>query len=114
MECAPCTYLLVLRLKGTGNIPCVQKTFLLCRFESDLTSSPPPPLRPAGTIFILFFVVDMVAVSEGSSTAVPFVWILALLVLWFGVSSPLVFVGSYFGFKKDAITVPVRTNQIAR
>lgn len=56
----------------------------------------------------------MVAVSEGSSTAVPFVWILALLVLWFGVSSPLVFVGSYFGFKKDAITVPVRTNQIAR
>ena len=50
----------------------------------------------------------------GSSTAVPFVWVLCLLVLWFGVSSPLVFVGSYFGFKKDSISTPVKTNQIAR
>ena len=67
-----------------------------------------------GTIFTMFFMLDMVSVTEGSSTAVPFVWILALLVLWFGVSSPLVFVGSYFGFKKEAMSVPVRTNQIAR
>lgn len=67
-----------------------------------------------GVIFALFSVLNVIATVENSSTAVPFVWILCLLVLWLGVSSPLVFVGSYFGFKKDAIEVPVRTNQIAR
>jgi transmembrane 9 superfamily member 2/4 len=67
-----------------------------------------------GVIFALFSVLNIIGTVENSSTAVPFVWILCLLVLWLGVSSPLVFVGAYFGFKKDAIDVPVRTNQIAR
>lgn len=65
-------------------------------------------------IFTLFACLNAVAYAEGSSTAVSVGWVLCLLVLWFGVSSPLVFVGSYFGFKKDALQVPVRTNQIAR
>jgi transmembrane 9 superfamily member 2/4 len=39
---------------------------------------------------------------------------LAVVVLWFFVSTPLVFLGSYFGFKKDPISQPVRTNQIPR
>merc|ERR1719252_9074 len=38
----------------------------------------------------------------------------ALLVLWFGVSVPLVFFGAYAGFRKPAIELPVRTNSIAR
>merc|ERR1711970_474166 len=38
----------------------------------------------------------------------------ALLVLWFGISVPLVFLGSYFGFQRPAIEVPVRTNHIQR
>jgi transmembrane 9 superfamily member 2/4 len=37
-----------------------------------------------------------------------------LVILWIGVSTPLVIIGSYYGFKKEAIAVPVRTNQIAR
>jgi hypothetical protein len=69
---------------------------------------------PAAVMFALFSMQNVVAWAEGSSTAVSFLWILCLLVLWFGVSSPLVFVGSYFGLKKDTISVPVRTNQIAR
>merc|ERR1719197_1605758 len=36
------------------------------------------------------------------------------MILWFGISVPLVFLGSYFGFRKDAISLPVRTNQIPR
>ena len=48
------------------------------------------------------------------SAQAPFTSLLALTLLWFGVSTPLVFVGSYFGFKKETITTPVRTNQIAR
>lgn len=67
-----------------------------------------------GVIFGLFAVLNVIAAVENSSTQVPFVWILCLLVLWLGVSSPLVMVGAYFGFKKDTISVPVRTNQIAR
>ena len=34
--------------------------------------------------------------------------------LWFGISVPLVFVGSYFGYKKPAPDDPVRTNKIPR
>lgn len=38
----------------------------------------------------------------------------ALLVLWFGISVPLVFLGSYFGFRREAIELPVRTNHVPR
>ena len=50
----------------------------------------------------------------GSSAAIPFFTLVALLALWFGVSVPLTFVGAYFGFRKPAIEQPVRTNQIPR
>merc|ERR1711920_532123 len=52
--------------------------------------------------------------GQKSSGAVPFSTMFALLVLWFGISVPLVFLGSYFGFRKAAIELPVRTNQIPR
>ncbi|KAE8674403.1 hypothetical protein F3Y22_tig00111758pilonHSYRG00349 [Hibiscus syriacus] len=38
----------------------------------------------------------------------------ALVVLWFGISVPLVFVGSYVGFKKAVKEDPVKTNKIPR
>merc|ERR1719399_2685400 len=34
--------------------------------------------------------------------------------LWFGISVPLVYLGSYTGFRKAAIELPVRTNQVQR
>lgn len=52
--------------------------------------------------------------SRGSSTAVPVSTFASLLFLWFFVSVPLVFVGSYFGFRAETYTIPVRVNQIAR
>ena len=39
---------------------------------------------------------------------------LVLLVLWFGISTPLVFLGAYFGYKADAIEFPVKTSNIPR
>ncbi|KAL3906664.1 MAG: hypothetical protein SGARI_003900 [Bacillariaceae sp.] len=39
---------------------------------------------------------------------------LVLLVLWFGISTPLVFLGAYFGYKQDAIEYPVKTSNIPR
>jgi transmembrane 9 superfamily protein 2/4 len=67
-----------------------------------------------GVFFTIFFVLDMFIWGQKSSGAVPFATMFALLVLWFGISVPLVFLGSYFGFRKDAIELPVRTNQIPR
>lgn len=67
-----------------------------------------------GILFSIFFVLNLFLWAEASSQAVPFGTLFALLVLWFGISVPLVFLGSYFGFKKPAVEFPVRTNQIAR
>ncbi|KAI8787506.1 transmembrane 9 superfamily member 4 [Biomphalaria glabrata] len=52
--------------------------------------------------------------GKHSSGAVPFTTMLALLCMWFGISLPLVFMGFYFGFRKQAYEHPVRTNQIPR
>merc|ERR1719401_2223962 len=67
-----------------------------------------------GIFFTIFFVLNLLIWGQKSSGAVPFTTMFALLVLWFGISVPLVFLGSYFGFQKDAIELPVRTNQIPR
>ncbi|XP_015915932.1 transmembrane 9 superfamily member 2 [Parasteatoda tepidariorum] len=67
-----------------------------------------------GCVFVLFFVLNLMLWSKGSSAATPFTTLLALLSLWFGISLPLTFVGAYFGFKKRTIEHPVRTNQIPR
>lgn len=64
--------------------------------------------------FSIFFIMNLLAVSKESSDAVPFTKMVALLVLWFGVSTPLVFFGAYFGFKLDAIEFPVNTSNIPR
>mmetsp|Transcript_34090 Transcript_34090/g.79202 ORF Transcript_34090/g.79202 Transcript_34090/m.79202 type:complete len:641 (-) Transcript_34090:205-2127(-) len=67
-----------------------------------------------GIFFTIFFILNLFIWGQKSSGAVPFTTMFALLVLWFGISVPLVFLGSYFGFRKEAIELPVRTNQIPR
>ncbi|XP_059616496.1 transmembrane 9 superfamily member 4 [Phlebotomus argentipes] len=63
-----------------------------------------------GTGFFLnFFIWDI-----HSSGAVPFSTMLSLLCLWFGISVPLVYLGYYFGYRKQAYQHPVRTNMIPR
>jgi transmembrane 9 superfamily protein 2/4 len=67
-----------------------------------------------GIIFFVFFVVNLFVWHTGSSGAVPFTTMFALLVMWFGISVPLVLVGSYFGSKKEEIKHPCHVNQIPR
>lgn len=43
---------------------------------------------------------NLILWTEGSSAAIPFGTLVAILALWFGISVPLTFVGAYFGFKK--------------
>ncbi|XP_053735845.1 transmembrane 9 superfamily member 2 isoform X2 [Synchiropus splendidus] len=67
-----------------------------------------------GVVFADFFLMNLILWVEGSSAAIPFGTLVAILALWFGISVPLTFVGAYFGFKKPPIEQPVRTNQIPR
>lgn len=67
-----------------------------------------------GLAFFTFFMLDIVVWSYGSTQAVPFLTMLAVLTLWFGISVPLVFLGAYFGYKRDAIEFPVATSNIPR
>merc|ERR1711977_726871 len=67
-----------------------------------------------GLFFITFFILNLFIWGEKSSGAVPFTTMFAILTLRFGISVPLVFLGAYFGFRKENIELPVRTNQIPR
>merc|ERR1712194_528388 len=67
-----------------------------------------------GTVFVIFFVLNLFIWGTKSSGAVPFTTMFALLVLWFGISVPLVFLGAFFGYKKAPMSLPVQTNQIPR
>ncbi|KAI6191138.1 Transmembrane 9 superfamily member [Aphelenchoides bicaudatus] len=67
-----------------------------------------------GILFSVFFVTNSILWTKGSSAAVPFGTLVALLSLWLFISIPLSFIGSFFGFKAPAVQAPVRTNQIPR
>jgi len=67
-----------------------------------------------GTIMALFLALNVFLAFYGSAKTVSLFTIILAGILWVCVASPLVFVGSFIGFKRDAIEVPTRTNQIAR
>eukprot|EP01024_Parvocaulis_polyphysoides_P007275 TRINITY_DN1217_c0_g2_i1.p2 TRINITY_DN1217_c0_g2~~TRINITY_DN1217_c0_g2_i1.p2 ORF type:complete len:343 (-),score=44.34 TRINITY_DN1217_c0_g2_i1:2098-3126(-) len=64
--------------------------------------------------FLIFFMLNFLIWGQQSSGAVPFGTLLILCLLWFGISLPLVFIGSYFGYKRPSSEDPVRTNKIPR
>lgn len=67
-----------------------------------------------GVCFCIFFILNLFVWSEGSTRAVPFGSLVVVMLLWFGVSVPLVYVGAYFGYAKDAVSFPVQVNRIPR
>jgi transmembrane 9 superfamily protein 2/4 len=67
-----------------------------------------------GSVFLIFFVLNLFVWGTGSSGAVPFLTLVALVLMWLGISTPLVFVGAYFGLKAPTIATPTRVNVIAR
>lgn len=68
----------------------------------------------SGIVFGLFFIMNLVLWSKGSSAAVPFGILVGLLSMWLLVSVPLTFLGAFFGFRKRPLEHPVRTYQIPR
>jgi transmembrane 9 superfamily protein 2/4 len=67
-----------------------------------------------GTIVATFMVLNMFLTVVGSATAVSFFTLILVFLLWGCVATPLVFVGSYFGYRAEKVEVPTKTNQIAR
>jgi transmembrane 9 superfamily protein 2/4 len=67
-----------------------------------------------GTVFGIFMFINFFIASQHSSGAVNVATFFSLVALWFGISLPLVFFGSYFAYKKPVPEHPVRTNQIPR
>lgn len=72
------------------------------------------PLLVPGLVFTTFFLLNFFLWIKGSSGAVPFTTMLVIVAIWFIISVPLSFAGSWVGFKQNAIVPPVRTNQIPR
>mmetsp|Transcript_8363 Transcript_8363/g.37381 ORF Transcript_8363/g.37381 Transcript_8363/m.37381 type:complete len:639 (-) Transcript_8363:2411-4327(-) len=68
----------------------------------------------SGITFITFFVLNLVLSMFRSQAAVPLRGLVGLLLLWFCLAIPLVFVGAYLGYKRRPHEFPVRTNQIPR
>jgi transmembrane 9 superfamily protein 2/4 len=72
------------------------------------------PLMVPGIVFSTFFLLNLFLWAKGSSGAVPFTTMLVIVGIWFLISVPLSFAGSWVGFRQSPIAAPVRTNQIPR
>jgi len=72
------------------------------------------PLALPVVVFGTFFLLNLFLWAKESSGAVPFTTMLVIIAIWFVISLPLSFAGSWLGFKRAAIQPPVRTNQIPR
>jgi len=65
-------------------------------------------------VFAIGFFINLFIWGKHSSGAIPFLTILGVVAMWFGISLPLVFLGYFFGYRKQPYEHPVRTNQIPR
>ena len=63
-----------------------------------------------GITFSIFFLLNLTIWGEKASGAVPFLILLELFGLWFGISVPLTFFGAYFGFRKPVRIFPLTTH----
>jgi len=72
------------------------------------------PILIPGIVFSTFFFLDLFLWAKQSSGAVPFTTMLVIIGIWFVISLPLSFAGSWLGFRAGVIEAPVRTNQIPR
>jgi len=65
-------------------------------------------------IFSIIFFLNLFVWAEGSSNAIPFGSMFAVLTLWLLLSIPLVFLGAFVGFKRPKIEFPVATGTVPR
>lgn len=67
-----------------------------------------------GLCFGVFFTINLSLYFEDSSASVSFLTLFLMLLLWFGISVPLVFLGSAIGYKKNPIEKSCKVNRIPK
>jgi transmembrane 9 superfamily protein 2/4 len=67
-----------------------------------------------GLAFSMSLILYALALHVRSTYAIPFTCMLTLVVLWLGITTPLVFLGASLGYKHDVIVFPVETSSIPR
>jgi len=67
-----------------------------------------------GLFVCMFSILNIFLSFAGAATAVSFLTIVVLFLLWVCISAPLVFVGAFIGLKASTVDVPTKTKQIAR
>jgi len=67
-----------------------------------------------GVCFTLFLFFNIVLFFFKSSASVPVLDLIILVTMWCCVSIPLVFLGAYFGYKRETMEFPTVTSTIAR
>ncbi|KAI0132986.1 hypothetical protein BJ170DRAFT_615944 [Xylariales sp. AK1849] len=72
------------------------------------------PLLVPGIVFGTFFFLNLFLWANQSAGAVPLSTMLVIIGIWFIISIPLSFAGSWLGFRAPVVEPPVRTNQIPR
>ncbi|KAI1875130.1 hypothetical protein JX265_003816 [Neoarthrinium moseri] len=72
------------------------------------------PVLVPGIVFGTFFFLNLFLWANEAAGAVPFTTMLIIVGIWFLISVPLSFAGSWFGFRATPVEPPVRTNQIPR
>ncbi|KAI2492743.1 Nonaspanin (TM9SF) [Fragilaria crotonensis] len=63
-----------------------------------------------GIAFAVFYILDRIAPATGRADAIPFTTMVVLMVLWFGISVPLVFLGSHLGDKHKKVKISLSTS----
>jgi transmembrane 9 superfamily protein 2/4 len=64
-------------------------------------------------VFGSFLLLNFFLIGGNSAGAVPFLTMLALTAMWFGVSVPLSFLGSFIGFKSAVVSCLILENHNA-
>ena len=67
-----------------------------------------------GISFCMFFIINSLIRGEESSGAAPFLSFIELLLIWFGISLPLTFLGAALGYKMPAISNPTQISRITK
>ena len=97
----------------TNNQHCPGFLILIIYFYSQAAAFFTATLYPS-VVFGIGFFINLFIWGKHSSGAIPFVTIIGIVAMWFGISLPLVFLGYFFGYRKQPYEHPVRTNQIPR
>jgi transmembrane 9 superfamily member 2/4 len=101
-------------LSGAVNGYVSSRMYKFCNGQDWKTATIVTAAALPGAMASIFMVLNVFLTFAGAATAVSFLTLLALFGMWMCISTPLVFVGSFIGFKSERFHVPTKTNQIAR